>query len=142
MPSQIHFFYEETKFRFKASQKTKAWIKNIVERERKSLGDLNFIFCSDKFLHRINVDYLNHDTLTDIVTFDSSESSGLIEGDIYISIERVEENAKRYKASIEQELHRVIIHGVLHLIGYADKTAHQKKMMRKKEAACLSLRTF
>ena len=86
--------------------------------------------------------YLNHDTFTDIVTFDSSDNRNVIEGDIYISIERVQDNARKYKVSTDLELHRVIIHGVLHLVGYSDKTPQQKKIMRKKEGACLSLRTF
>ena len=142
MPSRIHFFYEDTKFRFKSSKSTKSWIKAIVEREGKTIGELNYIFCSDAVLHRINVEYLGHNTFTDIITFDSSEDGVVIEGDIYISTERVQENASKYKVTVDHEFHRVLIHGVLHLIGYSDKTPRQKKIMRKKEEACLSLRDF
>jgi len=99
---------------------------------------LSYIFCSDKYLLSINQKYLNHNTLTDIVTFDLAEDAE-IEGEIYISVERVKENAVKYAVDFEEELHRVIIHGLLHLIGYKDKTASQKAQMRKKEQACLSL---
>jgi probable rRNA maturation factor len=142
MPSNINFFYEGTPFRFKAVRRTKAWIRQAVILEEHTLVALNFIFCSDGILHQINIDHLNHETLTDIITFDTGERAGSVEGDIYISIDRVKENAMKYGVSFNNELHRVIIHGVLHLLGYSDKTAQQKRMMRKKEAAYLSLGTF
>jgi len=99
---------------------------------------LSYIFCSDKYLLSINQKYLNHNTFTDIVTFDLAESAE-IDGEIYISVGRVKENAVKYEVDFEEELRRVIIHGLLHLIGYKDKTASQKVQMRKKEQACLSL---
>jgi len=105
------------------------------------IGFLNFIFCSDNYLLKINVEHLNHDTYTDIITFDYSKEDR-ISGDIFISIDRVEENAKSHKTSFENELHRVIIHGVLHLLGYGDKEPGQKAEMRQKEDFCLSLRDF
>ena len=103
---------------------------------------LNYIFCSDAFLLSLNVEYLNHNTLTDVITFDNSDDSKGIQGEIYISIDRIRENAKKYRVPFERELHRVMIHGLLHLLGYADKTPLQKKMMRKKESTYLSLKEF
>jgi rRNA maturation RNase YbeY len=109
-----------------------------VKKERKKLTSLNYIFCSDLYLLKINQEYLKHDTLTDIITFDYSQKSNL-EGEVYISIERVKENSEIFKRPFAEELHRVIIHGLLHLIGYADKSDAEKAQMRKKEEACLSL---
>ena len=139
MPA-IVFFSEGISFKLKHPRKTKSWIKSAIERERKTLGALNYIFCSDKYLHQINLEYLRHDTLTDIVTFDNSDDKSVIEGDIFISIERVKENAQKFERTFDDELHRVIIHGALHLIGFSDKSATAKKQMRKKEDAYLSLR--
>lgn len=108
--------------------------------EGRTLELLNIIFCSDNYLLKINTEYLNHNTLTDIVTFDQSNSTADgLEGDIYISIERVKENAQMLQQSFDDELCRVMIHGVLHLIGYTDKSARAKIAMRKKEDAYLSL---
>ncbi len=140
MPSTIYFFYEDVDFHFTAIRNTKSWLKQVIRTENKKLGELNYIFCSDAFLADINLQYLNHTTLTDIITFDTSEDGHLIKGEIYISIERVKENATKFKVSFDQELHRVMVHGVLHLLGYSDKTSQQKKIMRKKEDAYLSLR--
>jgi rRNA maturation RNase YbeY len=142
MPSSIHFFYEDVKFRLKAVRNTKIWINEVTQAESKRVGELNYIFCSDAFLSDINLQYLQHDTLTDIITFNTSEVAELIGGDIYISIDRVTENATKFKVEFDYELHRVIIHGVLHLLGYLDKTPQQKRIMRGKEDAYLSLWTF
>jgi rRNA maturation RNase YbeY len=139
MPISVYFFYEDTNFRLKPVRSTKSWIKEVVEREGKVLGSLNYVFCTDGVLSRMNAQYLNHNTLTDIITFNMSELSLTIEGEIYISIDRVKENAIKFKVPFGQELQRVMIHGVLHLIGYGDKTAGQKIIMRKKEDAYLSL---
>jgi len=103
------------------------------------LGDLNFVFCSDDYLLRMNQEYLNHKTLTDIITFDNSEEEGTIGGDIFISVDRVRENSVVFQSGLESELHRVMIHGVLHLSGYSDKSTHDKASMRGKEDAYLSL---
>jgi len=138
MPS-IRFFYEEVKFRLPKSAKTRYWIKAAILSEKRKLGELNYIFCSDDSLAVINRQYLNHNTFTDIITFDGNEREGYIQGDIYISIERVAENALKYKTAFAKELHRVMIHGVLHLIGYSDKSKSAKVAMRKKEEAYLSL---
>jgi probable rRNA maturation factor len=140
MASTIYFFYEDVHFHFAAIRNTKSWLREVIKAENRKLGELNYIFCSDAFLADVNLQYLNHATLTDIITFDTSEDAHLIDGEIYISIDRVQENATKFKVSLDQELHRVMVHGVLHLLGYSDKTSQQKKIMRKKEDAYLSLR--
>ncbi|MEO5979731.1 MAG: rRNA maturation RNase YbeY [Chryseolinea sp.] len=139
--SSIRFFNEEVEFKLDHPRKTSNWIKLAVLQERGTISELNFIFCSDSFLHSINVKYLNHSTLTDIITFDNGSDANAIDGEIYISIPRVMENARSFDKTFDNELHRVIIHGVLHLIGYSDKTTRQKSVMRKKEDSYLSLRS-
>jgi probable rRNA maturation factor len=136
----INFFSEDIPFKIAHPRKTSIWLKNAIKKEKKNLESLNFIFCTDKHLLGINIQYLNHKTLTDIITFDQSEDSKTIQGDIFISIERVKENAAKFKTSFDDELHRVLIHGVLHLMGYTDKNKNAKARMRKKEDAYLSLR--
>jgi len=136
---QVNFFTEDIAFELSHPRKTSAWIKKAVEAEHKDLRSLNFIFCTDDYLKAINQQYLRHQTFTDIITFDQSDDDAL-EGDIFISIERITENAEKFSSSFDDELHRVLIHGVLHLIGYGDKTKALKIIMRKKEDAYLSLR--
>lgn len=136
----IQFFCEDVDFKLKNSRKTISWIKDTIEAEKKVPGELSFIFCSDNHLLQMNIDYLQHNTFTDIITFDTSEEEILISGDIFISIDRVRDNAYKFKKEMNDELHRVIIHGVLHLIGYSDKTTNKKSIMRRKEDAYLSLR--
>ena len=114
------------------------WIKGAIRNENKKLGELNCIFCSDSFLHEMNQTYLDHDTYTDIITFNYVEEN-LISGDLYISIDRVFENASTFNVSKMQELNRVIIHGVLHLIGYNDKTPEEADEIRAKEDFYLTL---
>ena len=138
--AQIDFFTQDISFRLRKPATTRLWIKNVVELEKKELVHINYIFCSDLYLLGINKQYLKHTTLTDIITFDSSEVNAQIEGDIFISIERVRANAAELDIAFDDELHRVLIHGVLHLIGYSDKSAPEKSRMRKKEDAYLSLR--
>lgn len=140
MPA-INFFSEDVDFKLKHPRKTSNWIKESILKEKRILQGLNYIFCSDEYLLQMNLEYLNHKTLTDIITFDNSEIPKHIEGDIFISIDRVEENANKFETSFEEELHRVLIHGVLHLIGYGDKDAASKARMRKKEDTYLSLRS-
>lgn len=135
----VEFFNQGISFKLSNSRRTKSWIRTVIGLENKKLEHLNYIFCSDQSLLSINQQYLNHDTFTDIITFDNSDDRDLIEGDIYISIERVRDNATELKTDFEEELHRVLIHGVLHLIGYGDKSAAEKSTMRKKEDAYLSL---
>ncbi len=138
--SSINFFTEEISFKFKNKKKIVTWILNSISKEKKSVESINFIFCSDEYLLEINTKYLNHKALTDIITFDQSSGNGIgLEGDIYISIDRVRENAVQLQVLFHHELHRVMIHGVLHLIGYKDKDTKSKLLMRKKEDAYLSL---
>ncbi len=129
----INFHSEEIDFSIKNKDGVIDWIKSSIHKEDKNLHSLNFIFCSDAYLHKINLDFLNHDTLTDVITFPYSENEHIIEGDIFISIDRIKENAKTFKATFDQELSRVIIHGVLHLMGYSDKSLIEKEEMTKKE---------
>ena len=136
----VRFFTEEITFKLPHPRKTSAWIKEAIKKENGQLDELNYIFCSDQYLLAINQQYLNHNTLTDIITFGHSEKGTPISGEIYISIERVEENARQFEVSFDEELHRVIIHGVLHLLGFKDKKSSDKALMRKKEEAYLSLR--
>lgn len=138
--AQIDFFTQDVSFKFHTPAKTRLWIKNVIGLENRDLVHINYIFCSDAYLLELNKQYLKHRTLTDIITFDSSEEDGQIEGDIFISIERVRSNAVELGTSFDDELHRVLIHGVLHLIGYADKSPKDKSRMRKKEDTYLSLR--
>jgi len=133
MPAKIHFFEEEIDFKLKNKKIIRSWIENTIVAEHDILKEINFIFCSDAYLLKINQDYLQHDTYTDIVTFDNSEKKDEIVSDIFISIERVSENALIYGISTIQELHRVMIHGTLHLLGYKDKSSKEKKIMREKE---------
>jgi rRNA maturation RNase YbeY len=137
----VRFFSEEIQFKLPHPRKTSNWILETIGHERSQAGDLNFIFCSDSYLHTINQEYLNHNTLTDIVTFDHRvKKDEPLSGDIYISIDRIKENASKFDEPMDRELHRVIIHGVLHLLGYKDKKSSDKALMRKKEEAYLSLR--
>ena len=138
--SVIHFFYEDCgEFKLTDPEKVADWLKQIVDSNRCSLASLNYIFCNDEYLHEINLNYLQHDTYTDIITFDNSEEASVIEGDIYVSVDRIQENALLHNTTFFSELHRVIAHGALHLIGYNDKSEEEKLEMRKKEEACLSL---
>ncbi len=116
----------------------KQWIKTIVENNKKEVGEISYIFCSDEQLLEINKEFLNHDYYTDIITFDYSEGD-IVSGDLFISIERIKDNAKILKNSYQEELHRVIIHGILHLLGYKDKTELESENMRKLEDECLSI---
>ncbi|WP_424962667.1 rRNA maturation RNase YbeY [Ekhidna sp.] len=135
----INFFSEDIDFSLSNPHIQTQWISSIIFSHKFSLEEINYIFSSDEYLLQINREHLNHDYYTDIITFDNSEETGVIESDIFISIDRVKENAKNQKASFTDELNRVMIHGVLHLLGFGDKTEEEKKVMREKEDACLSL---
>ena len=132
MPA-IHFFEEDVRFNLKNKNKVKDWVKSTIVAEGYKLQELNYIFCSDAYLLQINRQYLDHDTYTDIITFDNSEKEKVITGDIFISIERIRENAAKFETGELNELHRIIIHGALHLLGYTDKMAASKKLMTSKE---------
>lgn len=134
----VSFFNQSISFKLKDKTKLKQWIKTITEKEKHKLGQINYIFCTDDELLEINIRHLNHKTLTDIITFDYTERK-TIHSDIYISIERVEENSRKFKTTFENELHRVMIHGILHLCGYKDKTKADADLMRKKENGALKL---
>jgi probable rRNA maturation factor len=141
MPA-INFFEEDTTFKPKQKAQLRQWIKETVIAEGFKLKELNYIFCSDAYLLQINQQYLDHDTYTDIVTFDNSEVEGDIVGDIFISVDRIRENGDKFKTGETDELHRVIIHGALHLLGYTDKSVVTKKKMTQKEDEYLAKRNF
>ena len=127
----ISFNYE-TDFELGDETLFSNWITNIIASEKKLEGEINYIFCDDDYLHKINLQYLNHDTLTDIISFDYSEGN-FLQGDIFISIERVQDNAMDFNISLLEELKRVMAHGILHYCGYKDKSAEEEKIMRQKE---------
>lgn len=125
-------FNYETDFQLDKEEIYQDWIERIIESEGKQLGEVNYIFCDDEYLHEINVQYLDHDTLTDIISFDYTEGN-IISGDIFISIERVQDNANDFQVSFQEELKRVMAYGVLHYCGYKDKSESDEKLMRQKE---------
>ncbi|GAA3656126.1 rRNA maturation RNase YbeY [Flavivirga jejuensis] len=127
----INFNYE-TDFSLESEEEISNWILNTVSEETYKIEEINYVFCDDEYLHKLNVEFLNHDTLTDIISFDYSIGK-LIQGDIFISIERVKDNAKDFSVSFKEELNRVIIHGILHYCGYKDKTDEDATVMREKE---------
>jgi len=131
-------FNFETLFELKKTTHLEDWVAKIVDNHGFTIVEINYIFCDDAYLHKLNIDFLQHDTLTDVISFDNTIGK-LISGDIYISIERVVENAKDYKVSFDEELHRVMIHGVLHYIGFKDKTVLEKKQMTDAEDEALVL---
>lgn len=130
--STINFFQEGVQYRLRKTRIVRQWMKDSLTTENKIPGSINVIFCNDDYLLKMNVQYLKHETLTDIITFDYSDSIS-VSGDLFISIDRVKENAKMFKKSLSDEFHRVIIHGILHLCGYNDKTKNEKVVMAGKE---------
>lgn len=132
----IVFSNNKDKFKLKKSALIKKWIEKVAAKEKRSVGDLSYVFMSDEELLKINQQFLKHNTYTDIITFDYSENKK-ISGEIFISVDRVEENAKKIGTTFEDEIHRVIIHGVLHLCGYKDKTKIDSDNMRKQEDKAL-----
>lgn len=136
--AKIRFFFQDTRFGLEDRSRLKKFLESVFKKERIQLASLNYIFCTDKALLRMNRHYLNHDEYTDIITFELSKEGEPIQGEIYISIDRVRENARTHLQSFKSEIHRVIFHGALHLCGYADKTQKDKNLMRKKEEVCLN----
>ena len=134
----IYFSTENIDFELKDESKVKRWITAVVGGQEKRVGNISYLFCDDAYLLNINRTYLDHDTFTDIITFDYVEGS-VVSGDILISVERVRENAALFSSSFERELLRVIIHGVLHLLGQADKSDEDAAEMRRKEDVALDL---
>ena len=136
----IDFNYLD-KFQLTNEQEVRAWLEFVLDQEDRELGEVSYIFCDDEYLYDLNVKHLKHNTLTDIISFDYSLGK-VVSGDIYISVDRVEENARDRGIEFEDELHRIMVHGMLHYMGYKDKAESQRKTMRKKEDYYLSLRTF
>ena len=127
----ISFNYE-TDFELSDETAISDWLSQVILSESKKEGDINYIFCDDEYLHKINVEYLDHDTLTDIISFDYSVGNEL-HGDIFVSVERVADNAKDFEVSFDEELKRVLVHGILHYAGYKDKSEEDEVKMRQKE---------
>lgn len=134
----VQFYSENIPFVLKNKTLIRQWIQTVVEQKRKQLGQISIVFCNDEYLHEMNVSYLDHDTLTDIITFDYTENK-IISGDLFISRERVIDNAKTLKITQTEELNRVMIHGILHLLGYKDKTAQDQAEMTNQENKALLL---
>lgn len=135
----IRYYYQDTDFVFKPKLITKQWLKTVAGSEMKKLGDISIIFSSDNYILDINIKYLQHDYFTDIITFDYCVGN-VISGDLFISVDSVRENSMYFKTKFEDELDRVIVHGLLHLIGYDDHTDEQQELMRRKENYYLSIR--
>ena len=135
----VSYFTEDTSFAFKEKRLTSRWLKLVAESEIRRLGDISIVFCSDNYILDVNMKYLQHDYFTDIITFDYCEGDRL-NGDLFISVDSVRENASFYGTEFSDELNRVIIHGVLHLIGYDDHTEEEVKVMRSKEDYYLKIR--
>jgi len=133
--SMILFNYE-TDFILNEEQIIQDWIMNVVKENGFEVGEINYVFCDDEYLHKLNVEFLKHDTLTDIISFDNTLGN-LLNGDIFISIDRIKDNAKDFKVTFEEELHRVMIHGVLHYMGFKDKSDDDKREMRNQENQAL-----
>ncbi len=131
-------FNYNTHFMLDQEKKIKQWIQYVIHKEGHNVGEINYVFCDDAYLNNINVKYLQHDTFTDIISFDYTVGK-IINGDIFISVERVKENALKYNVTFVNEILRVMIHGVLHYLGYKDKTEEQILFMRVKEDECISL---
>jgi len=133
MSEKIQFFAEGINYRIPQKKVLRFWIKKTIIKEKFLIGNINIVICDENFLFKLNKKFLNKDTLTDIITFPLNEESNVIAGDIYLSLLRVKDNSKKYEKTLFNELSRVIIHGILHLAGYKDKTEREKRNMRKKE---------
>jgi probable rRNA maturation factor len=129
--SVVSFFTEELSFVLKEKRTIRKWLAYCAKKENKEIAELCYIFCGDDYLLDINKKYLNHNTLTDTISFDYADDKGTIVGDVFISIERVQENAKKFSVSFEEEIKRIMIHGFLHLCGYEDKGVKKKEMVAK-----------
>ena len=136
----IRYFCEDIRFTYKNKLANNRWLKMVAGSEIRKIGDINVIFCSDNYILDVNMKYLQHDYFTDIITFDYCEGK-VLSGDLFISVDSVRENSIEFGTDFEEELHRVIVHGVLHLIGYDDHTEEDKKVMRQKEYYYLQMRS-
>ncbi|SDH46996.1 rRNA maturation RNase YbeY [Flavobacterium omnivorum] len=133
----INFNYE-TDFNLDNEEAIASWLSAVIISEKKKEGEISYIFCDDKYLHKINLEYLNHDTLTDVISFDYTMGNE-ISGDVFISVERVKDNAADFNVSFEDELKRVLVHGILHYCGYKDKGESEELLMRNKEDEKIAL---
>ena len=138
----IDFFSEDIDFELPQQEQVIAWLQSVAKSENADIQELSYVFCTDEYLLEMNQQYLEHDTFTDVITFDYAEEEGIIEGDVFISVERTRENASGLGIAHLDELHRVMVHGLLHLLGYTDKTEADQQEMRNKEDFYLSLRPF
>lgn len=134
----ISYFIEDTNFKFNTRRRTSRWLKSVAEIENRSIGEINIIFCSDPYILDLNIKSLNHHFFTDIITFDYCEGD-ILSGDLYISVDTVRANAEFYNNDFDNELYRVIVHGLLHLVGYDDHSDEEIAVMRSKEDFCLNL---
>jgi len=143
IPSEIEFDFHSEDISFELDKKPAiiSWLSYSINNEGKIPGEISYIFCSDEYLHKMNVEHLDHDTLTDIITFDYCDDNH-VNGDMFISVDRIKDNANDFGVSFEDELHRVMVHGVMHLCGYKDKTTEDQKVMSAKEDFYLNLRDF
>ena len=133
MPSSISFFNADVSYVLRSKNGIRLWLSDVIKKEGFSIGELSIILCSDEYLFKMNVQYLKHKSYTDIITFDQSESKGEVSGELYLSIDRIKDNAKTLNINLIDELHRVIVHGTLHLCGYGDKDPKSKLKMTRKE---------
>jgi len=134
----ILFYHEDVTPLKLERKKIKSWISSVITKESKKVGSINFIFCSDDYLLQVNRQYLEHDYYTDIITFDYVEGK-IISGDIFVSVDRVADNANKFLVSFDEELRRILVHGILHLLGYPDKQPEEKKLMTEKEDQYLAI---
>jgi len=137
----IEFYTEDIDYTLPQAERIEGWLQAIAKREGHSIEALSFIFCSDAYLLPMNQEYLQHDTLTDVITFQYQEEGEAVSGDIFISVERCQENAEKFKVLAQHEIHRVMAHGLLHLLGYKDKSKEEAELMRQKEDEALELLT-
>ncbi len=136
---QVQFFYEEINYKLQSESKIGQWLKLCASKENKNISLINYIFCTDAYLIEINKQYLKHDYYTDIITFEYSENEASLTGDVFISVDRAKENSIKLNQNFESEIMRLLVHGLLHLMGYKDKEPQDKKMMTSKEDHYLSL---
>lgn len=140
--SSIRFFTDDISFSLRERTQVRLWLQRVAKQQRRRIAELNYVFVSDKRLLEINQQFLDHNTYTDIITFPGELSHSGITGEIYISVDRVRENASEFKVNVREELHRVMAHGLLHLCGFKDKSPREQKLMRSQEEKALDLRTF
>ncbi|MBC7893236.1 MAG: rRNA maturation RNase YbeY [Sphingobacteriaceae bacterium] len=138
MANSVRFFYEVDGFTVPHPIRVRRWLRAVALQESRGVNELRYIFCSDEYLHRMNIEYLNHDTLTDIITFDTSENPLILDGELYVSVERITENAQQLGLLFHDEFLRVLVHGLLHLCGYEDKLKEEIEIIRNLETVYIS----